>query len=76
MKGAIQFDREQHGAGGGKKKEGRKAQKRFKARVLSGSFDFSPANKGERYILPTPLEMRAVPHSEELIREDGRFSAN
>lgn len=44
--------------------------------MVSDSFDFSPANKKERYILPTPLENQAVSRSEELIREDGRFSPN
>lgn len=59
-----------------KKQKETEAQKRFKARVLSDSFDFSPANKKERCILPTPLEDQAASRSEELIKEDGRFSPN
>lgn len=79
MNGAIDVDRERRGTGGGKTKKRNQeteAQKPFKAPPLSDSFDFSPANKEDCYILPTPLESRAASYSEELIRQGGRFSAN
>lgn len=74
MKGAVEVDREQRGRKKIKKIKKSKRRRRLRRVSKRDFFDFSPANKKEHYILPTPLENQAASRSEELIREDGRFS--